>query len=245
MKPFIGINVDIESKGNKELAMVQTKYSDAVVRAGGVPVLLPPMPDDALSIALSKIDGLMLIGGSDYAPSNYGDKSQHPSTSLMDKRRDEYDLRLVRKAVAETALPILGICAGCQALNIAMGGSLIQDIPDEFPKSDIVHSAQKNCWEIGFNKHSVKLLEGSKLHKIYGKDMIDVPTSHHQAVRKPASAFRPVASAHDGVIEAIENPEKPFLIGVQWHPERDYEGNAELFTAFVAAARRSTAVPVK
>jgi gamma-glutamyl-gamma-aminobutyrate hydrolase PuuD len=244
MKPFIGINVDMETSGKKEFASVQSNYFDAVVKAGGVPVLIPPMPDDALAVVLSKLDGLMLIGGSDYCPTHYGEK-QHPTVHLMEKRRDDFDLRLVRKAVAESTMPILGICAGCQALNIALGGSLIQDIPDEFPQSPVVHAAQKNCWEIGFNKHSVKLTDGSKLAVIYGSTTIDVPTSHHQAVRKPASAFRPVALAEDGVIEAIENPEHKFLLGVQWHPERDYEGNKRLFEAFITAASPVAAAPVR
>lgn len=245
MKPIIGINVDIHVIGQKQQAVTQSNYFDAVIKAGGIPVLIPPMPEEDLDYLLSKIDGLMLIGGDDYSPSLYGDAKQHPTVVLTAKNRESHDMLLVRKAVALSTIPILGICAGCQALNIAMGGSLVQDIPDEFPDSHVKHSAVKGCWEIGFNKHTVKLTQPSKLATIYGSSTVDVPTSHHQAVKKPASAFRPVAFADDGVIEAIESPEHPYLIGVQWHPERDFDGNKRLFDSFISAALRANAVPVK
>lgn len=243
MKPFIGINLDIQVQGHKQEAVIQSNYFNAVLKAGGIPVLVPPMPDAELNELLAKLDGIMLIGGSDYSPSLYGEE-QNPTVVLMQKVREDFDMRLAHKALNDMSIPVLGICAGCQVLNIAGGGSLCQDIPGEFPQSHVMHKAQDGCWEIGFNKHVVKLSPQSKLATIYGVDTIDVPTSHHQSVSKPASAFHPIAFAEDGVIEGIENPEKPFLIGVQWHPERDFDTNRRLFEAFIAAAARVT-VPAK
>ncbi len=233
MKPVIGINLDIEGEKPK-LAKVQAFYYESVKSAGGIPVLIPPLSDQELDQLLSRLDGLLLTGGNDYCPSRYGE-TKHESVELAHDDRLDFDWRLLKKSIERPELPVLGICAGSQILNIALGGSLYQDIPSDFPGTKVEHST-KNGWKNGFNFHKVKLNKGSKLLEIYGIEEIDVPTSHHQAVKKLGSGLVAAASAEDGVVEAVEYENRPFVIGVQWHPERDYEGNQKLFKAFVQAA---------
>jgi putative glutamine amidotransferase len=242
MKPIIGINVDIVDRHDTE-AVVQSYYFQSVQRAGGLPVLLPPMSDDDMSQLLSRIDGLMLIGGLDYDPKHY-QESACEKVVLAAPARDDFDIRLIHRAVVGTNMPILGICAGCQALNIGLGGSLIQDIPSSHPDSKVEH-ASKEGWEKGWNRHRVKLEAGSSLAKIYGKQLIDVPTSHHQAVKRLGAGLEPIAYAEDGIIEAVQYKDKPFVLGVQWHPERDYEGNRKLFETFIEHAAARTTVAAK
>lgn len=234
MKPVVGINLDIYGESPK-IGKIQAFYYDSISKAGGIPILIPPCSDADLADLLKRIDGIMFIGGDDYCPSTYGEK-KHDSVELAHEERIDFDFRLLHIALGDLSMPILGICAGCQLLNIGLGGSLIQDIPSVFPDSHVKHSAGADPWKEGFNKHKVILEAGTKLAKIYGGiKEIDVPTSHHQAVSRVGEGLRQAALADDGVIEAVELPSHPFVIGVQWHPERDYEGNEALFTTFVQA----------
>ena len=234
MKPVIGINLDIFGESPK-IGKIQAFYYQSIGQAGGLPVLIPPCGDADLADLLRRLDGVMFIGGDDYCPSTYGEK-KHDSVQLAHDERTDFDFRLLQVALGDAQLPILGICAGCQLLNIGLGGSLHQDIPSEFPSSNVQHSAGKDPWKEGFNKHKIILESGTKLAKIFaGTKEINVPTSHHQAVKRVGEGLIPAALAEDGVIEAVELPSRPFVIGVQWHPERDYEGNASLFTSFVQA----------
>lgn len=236
MKPVIGINVDV-TEGPPEEARVQALYFDAVRKAGGVPLLIPPMPDADLKIALERLDGLMLIGGYDYCPSKYGENLDEETKAklnveLAHERRQDFDFTLMGLALQKQALPILGICAGAQLLNVELGGTLITDILHELPESNVLH-ASKNGWQDGFKRHEVVLEEKSAIAAIYKSTRIDVPTSHHQAVDKPGRGLTIAARADDGVIEAVELEGRKFVIGVQWHPERDFEGNRSLFEAFI------------
>lgn len=236
MKPVIGINVDV-TEGPPEEARVQALYFDAVRKAGGVPLLIPPMPDADLKIALARLDGLMLIGGYDYCPSKYGENLDEETKTklnveLAHERRQDFDFTLMGLALQKQALPILGICAGAQLLNVELGGTLITDILHELPESNVLH-ASKNGWQDGFKRHEVVLEEKSAIAAIYKSTRIDVPTSHHQAVDKPGRGLTIAARADDGVIEAVEMEGRKFVIGVQWHPERDFEGNRSLFEAFI------------
>lgn len=236
MKPVIGINVDVTA-GPPEEARVQALYFDAVQRAGGVPLLIPPMPDEDLKIALDRLDGLMFIGGYDYCPSLYGEKlddatKKKLNVELAHERRIDFDFKLIRMALEKQAMPILGICAGAQLLNIELGGTLITDIVHELPDSQVLH-ASKNGWQDGFKRHEVVLEPKSIIAGIYKNLRIDVPTSHHQSVDKPGRGLSIAARADDGIVEAVELGERKFVIGVQWHPERDYEGNRNLFETFV------------
>lgn len=233
MKAVIGINVDIEGTKPK-IAKIQANYYESLARAGAIPLLIPPTSDDDLAELLKRIDGVLFIGGDDYCPSIYGEE-KHESVELAHDDRLDFDYRLLKRSLELTELPVLGICAGCQILNIGLGGTLYQDIPSAFPESKVQHSS-KNGWSDGFHNHKVKLRAGSKLAGIYGRNEFGVPTSHHQAVKTLGKGLLATADAEDGVVEAVELEGHPFVIGVQWHPERDYDGNQELFKAFVQAA---------
>lgn len=238
MKPLIAVNLDIEGE-NPKVAKIQSLYFEAVIKAGGIPLMLPPISDEDLKELLAVIDGFLFIGGDDYCPSLYGEEP-HASVELAHRDRVDFDFRLLRAVLAADKLPMLGICAGAQILNICLGGSLYQDIPSEFPGSSVSHSSPDG-WQKGFEKHKVILRPGSKLEKIYGRNEFDVPTSHHQAVKKLGEGLIAAAGAEDGVVEAVEMEISDFVIGVQWHPERDFAGNSNLFEAFIkaAAARRA------
>lgn len=233
MKPIIGINVDIEGERPK-IAKVQAFYYESIACAGGIPVLIPPCSDSDLDEIFSRIDGMLFIGGDDYCPSIYGEE-KHTSVSLAHGDRIDFDVRLLQRSLAQQAMPLLGICAGAQILNIGLGGSLYQNIPTDFPESNIQHSSP-NGWNEGFHNHKVILRGGTKLAGIYSRKEFEVPTSHHQSIKNLGKGLIATADAVDGVIEAVEMEGRPFVIGVQWHPERDYQGNEELFIAFVKAS---------
>ena len=233
MKPIIGINVDM-SNGPPRNASVQAGYFEAILKTGGIPVLIPPMPESQTSDLLARLNGVLFIGGADYSPSLYGEKDD-PSIHLCDAERIDFDYKLLQKAVKETHLPVLGICAGCQILNIGLGGSLIQDIPNALPESKVIHSSQSG-WKNGWHKHTVRILADTKLSRIYASRSISVPTSHHQSVKTLGRGLIIAAQAEDEVIEAVELENRPFVIGVQWHPERDFDGNEPLFAEFVKNA---------
>jgi putative glutamine amidotransferase len=233
MKPIIGVNIDVEGD-QPRLASIQCNYFESILRAGGIPILLAPMPDRDLDQLLRQLHGILLIGGLDYCPSKYGEE-RHELVKLCHPEREEFDFRLVDRTINKTDIPILGICAGAQLLNIALGGSLIQDIKSEIPGTEVVHHSEDG-WTKGFNKHNVILRPESHIAKIYKSESLNVPTSHHQAVKKIGSGLTVAAHADDGVVEAIEFKGRPFTIGVQWHPERDYERNKDLFLHFIQAA---------
>jgi len=231
-KPLIGINLDITAKPKE--ASVPTYYFEAIEKCGGVPILLPPMPTADLARILPKLDGLVLIGGDDYPPSLYGENTE-PTTSVMLSQRSDFDVALVKSAMAIPSLPILGICAGCQVLNISEGGSLVQDIPSHHPESKIVHGGPYDAGA-GPHKHVVTFAKDSKLAKIYPCTSLSVPTSHHQCVGKVGGSLHVAAQTDDGLPEAIETSGERFVIGVQWHPERDFDKNKVLFDEFLKSA---------
>ncbi|HEY9713418.1 MAG TPA: gamma-glutamyl-gamma-aminobutyrate hydrolase family protein [Chroococcales cyanobacterium] len=232
--PLIGINTDVEGTNPKE-AKIYSLYYEAIEKSGGIPVLLPPLSEEKTKAALHRLDGIMLIGGPDYPPSIYG-QEKNPKTHLMHEDRSKFDMVLASEAIATADMPVLGICAGSQVLNIASKGSLIQDIPTQKPESKIKHSSP-NGWEVGFARHPIAIDRDSKLYKIYGSTPPSVVSSHHQCIDKVGSGFKVVAHSEDGVPEAIESTDGRFLIGVQYHPERDYEGNKILFDAFVSSCK--------
>jgi putative glutamine amidotransferase len=239
MKPLIGINVDIEG-GPPPHMEVQTTYVAAIQQAGGIPILLPPMNDEDLEQVFARLSGLLLIGGRDYCPTRYG-QDPEPCIELTHPLREDFDFRLLKKVLTGTDLPILGVCAGAQLLNIIKGGTLIQDIPTEFPDSQVKHSRGGDA-QNGYHKHLVKIEKNSFLSQFYTED-VEVPTSHHQAVGKLGDGLRAVAFAEDGIIEAIELPGRPFTVGVQWHPERDILTSNKLFSGFVKACQSLKKVP--
>jgi putative glutamine amidotransferase len=235
MKPLIGINLEIEA-GPPSQALILADYLNSIVKAGGIPVLLPPVPDQDVPQVVAHLSGLMMIGGPDYCPSNYGEEA-HESVHVMEPERDKFDRKLMTEVLKNTEIPILGVCAGCQLLNIILGGSLIQDIKSELPQSSIKHSNNKEPFLNGHNFHEVRIEPGSQLSAIYGAPRVNVPTSHHQAIRKLGEGLKATSFCDDGIIEAVELSSRSFTVGVQWHPERDFDSNKLLFETFVRHAK--------
>jgi putative glutamine amidotransferase len=233
-RPRIGVTLDAEKPGGYSAYpwyALRTNYAAAVAAAGGLPLSLPHLPDLAADM-LDAIDALVVTGGAfDVAPSLYGDDATHATVSLK-QGRTEAELSLVRGAL-ERGLPVLGICGGEQLLAVALGGTLIQHIPEGVPDA-LPHEQPNPRHEPG---HAVRIVAGTRLYGIVGAETMQVNSSHHQAV---LSAGRAVvnASAPDGVIEGIEAPGAAFCIGVQWHPEFLIDpGDARLFAALIEAAR--------
>ena len=234
-RPVIGITLDSEEPGGYSKMpwyALRKNYCETVVRAGGLPVPLPHEPELATAY-LDMIDGLIVTGGAfDVDPALFGAATRHASVTLK-QRRTEFELAVVTGALARD-LPILGICGGQQLLNVALGGSLIQHIPDEVAGA-LAHEQPNPRTEPG---HWVDLVAGSRLAAICGTERIPVNSAHHQAVKQVAPGCLVDAIAPDGVIEGIEAADKRFCIGVQWHPEYDISpADAALLRAFVEACR--------
>jgi putative glutamine amidotransferase len=214
-------------------------YRQAILHVSGEPRILDPsMPIDE---ALSGIDGLLLTGGDDVAPAKYGE-SPHGANVEAEPGRDDFEIGLI--AAARTRqLPIFAICRGIQVLNVACGGTLVQDIPSELPGA-LVHSLPippnqpySLAHEVWLEKDS--LLSTLMRERLSDADTCEVNSRHHQAVKDLARGFRVSATAPDGIIEAIEDPAQPFCLGVQWHPENFFRTGEfrPLFEGFLAAAQ--------
>ncbi len=232
-KPLIGINVDVQP-GNPKQYRIVPSYVDAIKRSGGIPILIPPIASEDLPALINQLDGVLMIGGNDYPPALYK-QDPHETSVPMDPERAEFDIALVKEVLRNGHTPFLGICAGCQALNIGSGGTLIQDIPSHFKDSKVKH-ASPDGWQNGFNKHIVKSVEGSTMSKIIDKELM-VVTSHHQCVDRVGEGFKVAARTADGVLESIESKDGRFIVGVQWHPERDFEVSQPLFAEFIKKSR--------
>jgi putative glutamine amidotransferase len=234
--PIIGLTLDSEPPGGYSKLpwyALRENYCAAVVRAGGLPVLLPHEPEQTQAY-LDLIDGLVVTGGAfDVDPTLFGAGDRHSTVTTKD-RRTAFELSITRLAV-EADKPVLGICGGQQLLNVALGGTLIQHIPDEVPDA-LAHEQPNPRTEPG---HMVRLAAGTLLRRIAGTEEVAVNSAHHQAVKAPAPGMVVDATAPDGVIEGIEDPRRRFCIGVQWHPEYALsEADKRLFVAFVEATSR-------
>ncbi len=228
MKPLIGITVegkrdeaDARSGGSMTL---NWNYAQVVSDAGGVPLIIPPMADMA---AVSKvIHGWLIPGGSDIDPGRYGE-AKHPEAKLQDPSRYEGEAALYKAAPLD--LPILGICYGCQFLNVVRGGSLDQHIPDQ-----LGHTRHEGGT---VERHRV---EPSQLARLLQTDEVEGRSYHHQAIARVGEGLRITSRDHEGVIEAVEAEDRPWLIGVQWHPERTATDPVtnRLFVGFIDAARQ-------
>ena len=232
-KPIIGIGSDVHSpQGERERAFIYLNYTEALRKAGAIPVVIPPQPENAAAL-ISGLDGLVLAGGEDCDPAAYGEE-RHPTVDpVMDPRRQSNDLSLA-KAAREAAIPTLGICLGMQVMNVAAGGTLVQDI-DSAMQTDIRHASEPE----DRGRHDVIIDSATRLGDILRQRELNVNSSHHQAVGKVGEGLRVTAHAPDGVVEGLEDPEHPFYVGVQWHPEDlgGEESASKLFGAFIAAAR--------
>ncbi|HEX7809447.1 MAG TPA: gamma-glutamyl-gamma-aminobutyrate hydrolase family protein [Thermoanaerobaculia bacterium] len=232
-RPIIGIPSDIESPaGHRERAFAYLTYVEAVRRAGAIPVLIPPQPENAETL-VATLDGVLLAGGFDCDPALYNE-APHPTLEPMDTRRQENELAMARAAHA-AGIPTLGICLGMQMMNVAAGGSLIQDI-DSSIDTDIRHASIPEDRA----RHDVLIDADSRLATMVPTLEFNVNSSHHQAVARVGEGLRVTAHAPDKVVEAIEDPKHPFFIGVQWHPEdmRAEASASSLFGAFIAAAKQ-------
>jgi len=232
--PTIGITLDSEPAGGWSKLpwyALRQNYAEAAAAAGGLALLLPHEPDRAGDY-LDRIDALVVTGGAfDVDPALFGATTRHASVTTKD-RRTAFELAMVRGAL-DRDLPVLGICGGQQLLAVALGGTLVQHIPDEVPAA-LAHEQPNPRTEPG---HTVRIVAGTLLHRITGIDELAVNSAHHQAVKDLPAPGVVDALAPDGVIEGIEDPRRRFCLGVQWHPEYALsEGDRRIFRALVAAA---------
>ena len=230
----IGLTLDSEPPGGYSKFpwyALRENYCSAVTRAGGLPILLPHEPEQAEHY-LSLIDGLIVTGGAfDVDPALFGASSRHATVTTKD-RRTAFELAVTRGALAADK-PVLGICGGQQLLNVALGGTLVQHIPDEVA-TPLAHEQPNPRNEPG---HTVRIEPGTLLHRITGGGEIAVNSAHHQAVKAVGAEIVIDAMAPDGVIEGIEAPGRRFCLGVQWHPEFGItEADDRIFRAFIEAA---------
>ena len=239
-RPIIGISssVIVDEAGSfagYKRAYVNKDYVDAVIRAGGVPLIIPFSTDKEVIISQAQlIDGLILSGGHDINPYNYG---QEPSQKIGETfpERDTYEMILLEESKKRN-IPILGICRGFQLINVAAGGTLYQDL-SLIPGNILKHNQVSNPT---LKTHKVEIKENSFISSIFGKETM-VNSFHHQVINKVANDFIVVAKASDGVVEAIEHKTYKFLVAVQWHPEMlavNCEKARVLFSKFVEEAKK-------
>ena len=216
--------------------MLMQSYVNAVIQAGGVPVLIPSLiPEEGWEALYSHLDGILFSGGGDIGLEYFvGDP--HPRIDDVDVKRDAIETNLVQ-AAASDGKPFLGICRGCQVVNVALGGSLYTHLPDQLPNA-LDHDYPGNKRTILV--HEVKIEEGTRLAEVYGEPIVRVNSLHHQGLKDIAAALRVAGRSPDGLVEAIELPDHPFGLAVQWHPEwlTDQETTRNLFKTFVETAAR-------
>jgi putative glutamine amidotransferase len=240
-RPLIGLNVDFipASKTQRPHLRLNQGYAEAVLTAGGLPVLMPIFEKDAeIRAFLDRVDGFILTGGLDMDPRRLG-LPRHHAAQPMAERRDESDRLLVRQLI-ERQMPVLGLGVGMHQLNIASGGNLFQHLPEDCPRS-MPHCDPSSH---GPHRHLVHLKSGSRLEEVYGGTELLVNSNHHQAVKQVGARFRVAATAPDSVIEALEATDPNwFCVAVQWHPEADSSSalDLQLFECFVQTCLRQSA----
>jgi len=235
MKPIIGITTynSTNSHGQPTI-LLQRSYVRAVMEAGGVPVLIPSsIAEDGWDALYSHLDGILFSGGGDISL-NFSPGDPHPRIDEVDLERDSVELKMVKNAVSD-GKPFLGICRGCQVVNVALGGTLYTHLPDQFPNA-LDHSYPGNMRTVLV--HEVKLEEGTRVAEIFAQPIIGVNSLHHQGLKDIAPSLRVAGHAPDGLVEAVELPDHPFGLAVQWHPEwlTDQVWTRNLFRKFVQAA---------
>jgi putative glutamine amidotransferase len=230
-RPAIGINTKLVHEGQSAYYKLDRFYTDAIVRAGGEPHILPIFRSRSEAKAwVSRMAGILLTGGADINPRRWGE-SKHPKTNLLHPEKEQSDLWLAREAM-DSSKPLLAICLGSQVVNVVGGGTLIQHMADLEGPNEAHRKGQGN--------HAVTVAEGSRLHDILGRRHVRVNSFHHQAVAEVGKSLSVNAYADDGIIEGTEGRNSMFELSVQWHPERMGENAVQrrLFGAFVSAARR-------
>jgi len=234
-KPLIGITTyNTKNKFERDITAVQHTYIRAVAQGGGIPVLIPVILDEADRLELySSLQGVLFSGGGDIAI-KYFPGEDHPKIADVDDYRDVTELSLLKQSV-EDGKPFLAICRGVQVMNVALGGTLYTHIPDQF-NTTLEHSQS----EFTTIAHPVNIDEDSRLAEIFGETLLHVNSLHHQGLKDVASSLRVVGHAPDGMIEAVELPDHPYAMGVQWHPEwlTDQPVMRRLFKSFVDATKK-------
>ncbi len=233
-KPLILIATDAvhEPGAARPREGVYASYVDAVLKAGGLPLILPARAE-MLEESLALAAGLLLPGGDDVDPRHYGQENRGCETPFTDESRVGRDLALLRRFFEEDR-PLFGICAGMQMMNIALGGTLTQDLENR----TATHRKPSDAPGSHKARHEAAVEGGSLLFRITGKNSLDINSSHHQGLDRIADPLRVTARAPDGVVEAVEAPAKKFYLGVQWHPETETTPEAAaLFSAFIEACR--------
>jgi putative glutamine amidotransferase len=231
--PIIGLTTYLEQAQSGvwdvPASFLPQVYFDAVTKAGAIAVLLPPQPvdDDIVARILDGLDGIILTGGKDVDPARYG-QEPHPTTDDPRHDRDAWEEALVRGAIARE-LPFLGICRGAQVLNVALGGTLLQHLPE------VVGSSRYNLGEGNFNEVAVQVAPSTELAELVGAGLT-AKVYHHQAIDRVADGLTVSARTDDGIIEAVELDSVPFGVAVQWHPEESPD-DLRLFSGLVDAAR--------
>jgi gamma-glutamyl-gamma-aminobutyrate hydrolase PuuD len=237
MRPVVGVTSYAQEASwgvwHLPAALVPLAYVDAIEKAGGRAVVIPPAEED-IEDTLDTLDAIVFSGGADIDPARYG-AEPHPETDVPQTRRDAGELALLRAAL-ERDMPTLAICRGFQLLNVARGGDLVQHLPEQVGNDD--HKRVPGVFAV----HPVEVKEGSRLGDIVGATQ-EVTSHHHQALGRVGDGLVESAWAADGTLEAVEDPSQRFVVGVQWHPEASED--AALFDALVEEARRYRAARTK
>jgi putative glutamine amidotransferase len=235
MPPIIGITTNQSTNANGQpTIMLMQSYVNAVIQAGGVPVLIPSLiAENGWDTVYSRLDGILFSGGGDIAL-EFSPGEPHPRIDGVDLARDSVELKMIQAAALD-GKPFLGICRGCQVLNVALGGTLYTHIPDQLPNA-LDHDYPGNMRRVLV--HQVRLEEGTRVAEILGEPILRVNSLHHQGLKDIPSSLRIAGYAPDGLVEAIELPDHPFGLAVQWHPEwlTDQESTRNLFKKFVEAS---------
>ena len=245
-RPLIGITtqtlqaIDGIPEGLPHSVVMNQRYYHAAASAGAAPVLIPLLDDmEALRAVYDGMDGILIPGGVDIDPAAFGE-TPHERLGRIDPARDRVELQLVRWAV-EDHKPVLGLCRGLQVINVALGGTLYQDLEAQYPNALKHDYFPTYGFERDYLAHDVALTPGTRLQHAFDASSIPVNSMHHQGIKELGRSLAPAATAPDGLIEAIESCDHSFLVGVQWHPEvfESTDPNTEqLFSEFLAAARR-------
>jgi len=237
-KPLIGINADYRAQRHDSPAysVVAGDYYDAILDMGGLPIVLPPYEDEQdIQAVLDRLDGVMLVGGADLDPRRDG-WMLHPSVRMQDPRRESFDRCLIRQ-VADRRMPVFGIGAGMQLLNVSQGGNLLLHIPEDLPKA-LPH---KDTLDPS-HRHTLELVSDSLIGRVYGDGELRVNSMHHMAVDEVAPGFEVTARCPDGVVEAIESTQADwFAFGTQFHPEASTASalDVRIFEAFLEGVQES------
>jgi putative glutamine amidotransferase len=246
LPPIIGITATLKEDADAvaerplgRFVRADLDYVEGVTGAGGVPVVLPPTGNEgAAESVLHSLDGLLLSGGSDLDPGYYGEEPL-PELGITLPERDAFEMALVGQALRR-GMPVFGICRGMQVLNVALGGTLYQDLPSQWERDVLKHRQDTPKWQ---PTHEVKVTDGSYMAEVMGREMVKVNSYHHQGVKDLAQGLVATGYSSDGVVEAVEaeNLSERWLLGVQWHAEAMRGAGPQqesLFEAHVSAAER-------